>query len=172
MKSKKHVLIRCIVDYYKAHPIALTIATLCVFLSALGAIVAPLMIQRVTNLITEAIKAGSFDVIKDQFNLFLIILVSSYLVSLIGGFTYSQITARCAQKYMHELRCRLFDHMQDLPIKYFDTHDKGEIMSTFTNDVDTIRQLLSQSITTILICGVTFISIFEVGYFICNRCLM
>lgn len=65
MKSKKHVLIRCIVDYYKAHPIALTIATLCVFLSALGAIVAPLMIQRVTNLITEAIKAGSFDVIKD-----------------------------------------------------------------------------------------------------------
>lgn len=162
MKSKKHVLIRCIVDYYKAHPIALTIATLCVFLSALGAIVAPLMIQRVTNLITEAIKAGSFDVIKDQFNLFLIILVSSYLVSLIGGFTYSQITARCAQKYMHELRCRLFDHMQDLPIKYFDTHDKGEIMSTFTNDVDTIRQLLSQSITTILICGVTFISIFVI----------
>ncbi len=161
-KKKQHVLLRSIVDYFRAHPVALSIATICVFVSALGAIVAPLMIQNVTDLIVEAIEAKSFAVIEDRFTTFLIILVSAYLVSLAGGFTYSQLTARYAQKYMHEIRCRLFDHMQDLPIRYFDTHDKGEIMSTFTNDVDTIRQLLSQSITTILICSVTFISIFVI----------
>ncbi len=160
--KKQHVLLRCIFDYYKSHPIALTIATICVFISALGAIVAPLMIQNVTNLIEEAIVAGSFEAIESEFNRFLVILISAYCISLAGGFTYSQITARYAQKYMHEMRCRLFDHMQDLPIRYFDTHDKGEIMSTFTNDVDTIRQLLSQSITTILICTVTFVSIFVI----------
>lgn len=160
--KKQHVLLRCIFDYYKSHPIALTIATICVFISALGAIVAPLMIQNVTNLIEEAIVAGSFEAIESEFNRFLVILISAYCISLAGGFTYSQITARYAQKYIHEMRCRLFDHMQDLPIRYFDTHDKGGIMSTFTNDVDTIRQLLSQSITTILICTVTFVSIFVI----------
>ena len=160
--KKQHVLLRCIFDYFKAHPIALTISTVCVFVSALGAIVAPLMIQNVTNLIEKAIVAGSFEAISADFTKFLIILVSAYCISLAGGFTYSQITARYAQKYMHEMRCRLFNHMQDLPIRYFDTHDNGGIMSTFTNDVDTIRQLLSQSITTILICSVTFISIFVI----------
>ena len=162
MKKNAHVLIRCIVDFFKAHPLALSIATLCVFISALGAIVAPLMVQNVTNLIEKAIEARSFEAIRSDFTTFLIVLICSYVVALAGGFTYSQITARFAQKYMHELRCRLFNHMQDLPIRYFDTHDKGEIMSTFTNDVDTIRQLLSQSITTILICSVTFISVFVI----------
>ncbi len=160
--KNKHVLLRCITDYFKAHPIALIISAICTFISALGPIVAPLMIQNVTNLIAEAIEAGSFAAVSDKFNRFLIILISAYIISLIGGFIYSQVTARYAQKYMHELRCRLFEHMQDLPIKFFDTHDKGNIMSTFTNDVDTIRQLLAQSISTILICTVTFVSVFAI----------
>ena len=149
-------------DYYKAHPIALLISAICTFISALGPIVAPLMIQRVTNLIATAIEQGSFASVSKDFYEALAIMISAYVISLAGGFTYSQLTARYAQKYMHELRCRLFEHMQDLPIKYFDTHDKGEIMSTFTNDVDTIRQLLAQSITTVLICSVTFISVFVI----------
>ena len=160
--KKRHVLIRCIMDYYKAHPIALLISAICTFISALGPIVAPLMIQRVTNLIATAIEQGSFASVSKDFYEALAIMISAYVISLAGGFTYSQLTARYAQKYMHELRCRLFEHMQDLPIKYFDTHDKGEIMSTFTNDVDTIRQLLAQSITTVLICSVTFISVFVI----------
>ena len=161
-KKKRHVLLRCIMDYYKAHPIALLISAICTFISALGPIVAPLMIQRVTNLIATAIEQGSFASVSKDFYEALAIMISAYVISLAGGFTYSQLTARYAQKYMHELRCRLFEHMQDLPIKYFDTHDKGEIMSTFTNDVDTIRQLLAQSLTTVLICSVTFISVFVI----------
>ena len=123
------------------------------------------MIQKVTNLIATAIEKGSFVVVSKEFYECLVIMISAYVISLTGGFIYSQLTARYAQKYMHELRCRLFEHMQDLPIKYFDTHDKGEIMSTFTNDVDTIRQLLAQSITTVLICSVTFISVFVIMLF-------
>ncbi len=160
--KKRHVLLRCIADYFKAHPIALIISAICTLISALGPIVAPLMIQRVTNLIATAIEKGSFSAVSKEFYECLVIMISAYVISLTGGFIYSQLTARYAQKYMHELRCRLFEHMQDLPIKYFDTHDKGEIMSTFTNDVDTIRQLLAQSITTVLICSVTFISVFVI----------
>ena len=163
--KRKHVLLRCIADYFKAHPVALIISAICTLISALGPIVAPLMIQKVTNLIATAIEKGSFVVVSKEFYECLVIMISAYVISLTGGFIYSQLTARYAQKYMHELRCRLFEHMQDLPIKYFDTHDKGEIMSTFTNDVDTIRQLLAQSITTVLICSVTFISVFFIMLF-------
>lgn len=163
--KRKHVLLRCIADYFKAHPVALIISEICTLISALGPIVAPLMIQKVTNLIATAIEKGSFVVVSKEFYECLVIMISAYVISLTGGFIYSQLTARYAQKYMHELRCRLFEHMQDLPIKYFDTHDKGEIMSTFTNDVDTIRQLLAQSITTVLICSVTFISVFVIMLF-------
>lgn len=163
--KRKHVLLRCITDYFKAHPVALIISAICTLISALGPIVAPLMIQKVTNLIATAIEKGSFVVVSKEFYECLVIMISAYVISLTGGFIYSQLTARYAQKYMHELRCRLFEHMQDLPIKYFDTHDKGEIMSTFTNDVDTIRQLLAQSITTVLICSVTFISVFVIMLF-------
>ena len=163
--KRKHVLLRCIADYFKAHPVALIISAICTLISALGPIVAPLMIQKVTNLIATAIEKGSFVVVSKEFYECLVIMISAYVISLTGGFIYSQLTARYAQKYTHELRCRLFEHMQDLPIKYFDTHDKGEIMSTFTNDVDTIRQLLAQSITTVLICSVTFISVFVIMLF-------
>ena len=163
--KRKHILLRCITDYFKAHPVALIISAICTLISALGPIVAPLMIQKVTNLIATAIEKGSFVVVSKEFYECLVIMISAYVISLTGGFIYSQLTARYAQKYMHELRCRLFEHMQDLPIKSFDTHDKGEIMSTFTNDVDTIRQLLAQSITTVLICSVTFISVFVIMLF-------
>lgn len=156
--KKKHVLLRCIKDFYKSHPIALTIAVICVFLSSLGPICAPLTFQNIVGLIEDGVRNG-FDSISSQYYQSMITLICAYIVAIGAGFTYSQITANYAQKYMHELRCRLFDHMQDLPISYFDRHDKGEIMSTFTNDIDTIRQLLSQSLTTMLICSVTFISV-------------
>ena len=79
--KNKHVLLRCIADYFKAHPIALIISAICTFISALGPIVAPLMIQNVTNLIAEAIEAGSFAAVSDKFNRFLIILISAYIIS-------------------------------------------------------------------------------------------
>jgi len=157
--KKKGVLFRCIKDYFKSHPAVIIISVICVFLSALGAIVAPLMLQNVVNLIEDGIRNG-FDYISHSFFYYLTLMIVFYSIALTGGAIYSQLTARYCQIYMHELRYRVFSHMQDMPIKYFDTHEKGAIMSTFTNDIDTIRQLLSQSLTEILICGITFISIF------------
>ena len=105
--KRKHVLLRCIADYFKAHPVALIISAICTLISALGPIVAPLMIQKVTNLIATAIEKGSFVVVSKEFYECLVIMISAYVISLTGGFIYSQLTARYAQKYMHELRCRL-----------------------------------------------------------------
>lgn len=159
--KKKSVLFRCIRDYFKAHPVALSIAVVCVLFNAVGAIVAPLMLQNMINLIYDGItNVNKWDGIKQEFFQYLYLMLTAYGIALVGGTVYSQITARFCQTYMHELRYRVFSSMQDLPIKYFDRNEKGAIMSTFTNDIDTIRQLLSQSLTDILICGVTFLSVF------------
>ncbi len=159
--KKKNVLFRCIGDFYKAHPVALTISMICILFSALGSIVAPLMLQNVINIIPKAIEDSNYyqNEFWGEFVKYLLMMISFYIVALAGGTTYSQLTARYGQMYMHELRTRVYSHMQDLPIKFFDTHEKGAIMSVYTNDIDTVRQLLTQSINTILICSITFLSI-------------
>lgn len=160
--KKNHVLLRTIGDYLKSHPVAMTIAAICILLNALGAIFAPISLSTVINLVMESFNGLGWEGVKDAFFNQLIILICAYLLSITGGVIYSQITAKYAQTYMHELRCRMFNHLQDLPISYFDRHDKGLIMSTFTNDIDTIRQLLAQSISTIAICSISFIASFFV----------
>ena len=159
--KNKNVLLRCISDYFRSHPVALIISCLCVCLSCVGTIMGPLMIQQITGMIESGARYG-FDSIKAEFTRDMIILISCYCLSLVGGFTYSQLTAKYGQIYMHEIRYRAFEHLQTLPISYFDRHDKGEMMSTFTNDIDTIRQLLTQSIVTVLICTMSFISVFVI----------
>ena len=152
-------LFRLIKDYFKAHPVVLTIVVICAFLNALAAIIAPIMLQNTVNLIEKGIKEG-FSSISNDFFLYLTLMITFYVISIASGFTYSQLTARYAQMYLHELRVRVFSHLEDLPISYFDKNEKGSIMSTFTNDIDTIRQLLSQTLADFLICFVAFVSVF------------
>lgn len=75
----------------------------------------------------------------------LIKLVSIYGIGLIGAYTYSRVMLQVSQKTLHTIRGDLFNHMQDLPIKFFDTHTHGELMSRYTNDVDTLRECISNS---------------------------
>ena len=88
------------------------------------------------------------------------ILVTMYIISLIAGFCYTQLMAIITQGSLAKLREKMFDHMQDLPIRYFDTHSHGDIMSYYTNDVDTLRQMISQSLPQMLISGVTLLTVF------------
>ncbi len=159
--KKKNVLLRCINDFFKAHPVVLSISMVCILFSALGSIVAPLMLQQVIGAIEKVMKDSTYysNGFWNDFVSYLLMMITFYIISLAGGTTYSQLTARYGQMYMHELRTRVYSHMQDLPIKFFDTHEKGAIMSVYTNDIDTVRQLLTQSINTMLICSITFISI-------------
>lgn len=158
--KRKNVLIRCLKDYFKSHPIAVLVTIIAVILFSSNAIVVPINMQNVINSISVGIKNGSFESVANDIYSSITTMILGYAIALIGGITYSQVTARFGQKYMHELRVRLFSHMQDLPIKYFDQHDKGDIMSLYTNDIDTIRQLLTQSLSTVIICSLTFITLF------------
>ncbi len=83
-----------------------------------------------------------------------------YGIGVISTFVYSKIMIYVSQGTIKNLRVELFSHMQDLPIRYFDSHAHGDIMSIYTNDIDTLRQLISQSLPQILNSAITVVSVF------------
>lgn len=83
-----------------------------------------------------------------------------YGIGVISTFAYSKIMIYVSQGTIKNLRVELFSHMQDLPIRYFDSHAHGDIMSIYTNDIDTLRQLISQSLPQILNSVITVVSVF------------
>ena len=167
----KNPLIRILFDYFSNHKLILSCSIICVLLTAVGNIAAPLILQQVINKLTsglldlvspgsslEVLEAGRETIWLQIMNLGFT-LVACYAVSVTAGFTYSQINAVTGQKYMHELRIKLFSHMEDLPVKFFDQNDKGDIMSVYINDVDTVRQFIINSLSEILMFCCTFISL-------------
>ena len=160
-KKGRSPLIRILFDYIKMHRIAFIVSLVSIFFCVVGNIAAPIILSSVTNILNDNL--GHFeenrDVILQEINLNIIILVVCYVISIIGNFTYSQVTAVAGQEYMNDLRRHLFSHMEDLPIRYFDRNDKGDIMSVYVNDVDTVRQLIIQSLNTIMICFITFLAV-------------
>ncbi|MGN0501903.1 MAG: ABC transporter ATP-binding protein, partial [Ruminococcus sp.] len=82
-----------------------------------------------------------------------------YLLGAAASYAYSKIMIYVAQGTMRDIRCNIFSHMESLPIKYFDTHKHGDIMSVYTNDVDTLRQMISQSLVQIFSSVITIVSV-------------
>ena len=89
-----------------------------------------------------------------------------YLVGLLSTYLYSKILIEVAQGTLKQIRDDIFAHMEKLPIRYFDTHSHGDIMSVYTNDTDTLRQLISQSIPQVLSSVITIVSVFASMCFI------
>ena len=159
--KKKSPLIRILFDYIKMHRWAFLVSVVCIFFCVVGNIAAPLCLSNVTDALNRYIvdKSITYETTVNEILSYIYVLIACYVVSICGNFTYSQVTAIAGQKYMNDLRRHLFSHMEDLPIRYFDRNDKGDIMSVYINDVDTVRQLIIQSLNTIMICFITFVSV-------------
>ena len=95
-----------------------------------------------------------------------LVMGSLFVFAIISDFLKSFIMAGVTQGFLNEIRIKMFDEMQNLPIKYFDTHNHGDIMSMFTNDVDALRQLVSQSIISIIqtVVSVTYVFVTMLYY--------
>ena len=139
-------VIKYMLHYYK-FPFLLVIA--CIIITAIATVVGATFPQTlVDDYIIPMLNSGSRDfsgLAKD-----LIRLACIMAVGVVTAFTYNRIMVNVSQGTMLHLRDDLFHNMEALPIKYFDTHAHGDIMSVYTNDVDTLRQLLSQSISQII----------------------
>ena len=155
-KAKKGTFKRLVKELFSFYPRLLPLTLFCIVFSAgIGAIPA-LFMRQVYDRATFAIENGLgwSDVSADIFKS-VITLGSLYLVSLLSSFTYNQLMVTITQGTLRKFRDKMFDKMQSLPIKYFDTHNHGDVMSYYTNDIDTLRQLVSQSIPQLLMTTVT-----------------
>ena len=136
-------LIKYMFKYYKWQ---LVIVLICITLNSMAAISSSIFIEKITNdVITPGI-ANGWDSVKDTMFTIVAIMASIYVVGLIASFVYNRIMAHVTQGFLYHVRNDMFQKMQSLPIKFFDTHTHGDIMSIYTNDTDAIRQLISQSI--------------------------
>lgn len=90
----------------------------------------------------------------------LLTMASVYLIGIISSYAYNRIMVNVTQGTLRNIRMKMFKHMESLPIKYFDTHAHGDIMSVYTNDIDTLRQLISQSIPQLINSVITIVMVF------------
>ncbi|MBQ7398353.1 MAG: ABC transporter ATP-binding protein, partial [Clostridia bacterium] len=136
---------------FSFYPRLLPLAMCCMILSAMVSACPAIFTQRIINIVNVALKAGQgWDVVAPQVVPLVLILLSLYVLSIIFITIQTQLMAYITQGFLTKMRRKMFDGMQNLPIKYFDTHQHGDIMSHYTNDIDTLRQLVSQSLPSLL----------------------
>lgn len=144
---------------FKKYLPACIIVVICIFVSVLANVQGTMFTKNlIDDYIVPLLKTGSPDygpllAAMGRVAIF-------YGIGVISTFAYSKIMIYVSQGTIKNLRVELFSHMQDLPIRYFDSHAHGDIMSIYTNDIDTLRQLISQSLPQILNSAITVVSVF------------
>ena len=151
-------LLKMLWGYYpKMMPLILVLIVLTAVISAVPAVFQ----QKVVAVIQETWETQmTWEQAKPQIMHYVLILAGFYVISLISSFTYNQLMAIFTQGALDKMRDQMFAHMESLPIRYFDTHKRGDVMSYYTNDVDAMRQMISQSFPQLLISGITIVAIF------------
>lgn len=143
---------------FKKYKIQMIIVFACIFISVLANVQGTLFIQRlIDDYITPMLGTANPDFTPLILAIFRV--AGFYLIGAGATYAYSRIMVYVTQGTMRDLRCEIFSHMESLPIKYFDTHPHGDIMSVYTNDVDTLRQMVSQSLPQIFSSVITIISV-------------
>ena len=157
-------LFRTIREFY---PVMLPITIVCIIFNAVVSSIPSIFMQNIIALVEQNWKDGSWDQVGPQILKFTAILATFYVLSLLAGIAYNQLMAIITQGTLKKMREKMFDKMQRLPIKYFDTNNHGDIMSHYTNDIDTLRQMISQSFTQLMISAITVLTIFCIMIYYC-----
>ena len=159
-KLNMKVLGRIIGSVFKAYPAGMVVIILTIILIGAAAVIPDLFIQKIIALIKTYSISGDWAAAQPEALKNVIFLVVVYSIAIIGAFVQSQMGAVVTQGYLNKMRNQMFRKMQNLPIKFFDTNKTGDIMSYYTNDIDTLRQLVSQGLPTLIRCGIIVIGVF------------
>ena len=153
------VLGRLMKMVFKDYPVHMTVVAVCIVLSAAIGVAPAVYIETVTRYIEEGLLSG-WDAVSGKILSTILVMIVLYLASLILTTIHTQLMAHVTQGFLHNTRVRMFSTMQRLPISYFDQNNRGDIMSRYTNDTDTLRQVISQSLPNLLSSGLTVIGVF------------
>ena len=185
-KMDKGVLKRVLGLLMKSYPVLIPIVIVCIVLSAVVSSIPAIFMQKVFAAVTarvdiireaagvsglmsvpkewiaenSAFLAEQWALAKSEILPMVGILIGLYVLSIALITVQSQLMAKITQGFLDKMRCKMFDGMQNLPIKYFDTHKHGDIMSYYTNDIDTLRQLVSQSLPSLIQSAIIVVTVF------------
>ena len=175
-RAKKGTMKRLIKKLFKEFPLHLALSAFCIVFNVFGNLCSSIFAGLISGVLTSGIieNGGPFNpfdfsrlytaevfggsfTIKANIPILLIAMGTIYFFGIFASWGWTRTMAIVTQKFMNKFRIDMFSHMQDLPIKYFDTHPHGAIMSLYTNDIDTIRQFISQTLPEFLRTGLSVI---------------
>ena len=162
--APKGTLKRLLKDLFKKHYVLLIIVMICLAINAGTNFSASIFIKNFTETLEDSIRSGTVNEGWERIILLTIILAGVYVVGVVASVSWNVILVRITQDYLNKTRIKMFTHMETLPIRYFDTHKRGDIMSIYTNDTDTLRQLISQALPTLFSSFVALIGIFVIMF--------
>ena len=141
------------------YPVMLPAVAVCILIQCIVQAMPNVFMERALTVVGETWESGDWATAQPQIFTNAAILAVLYLASLICNAVWQQFMAIITQGSLKKFRCLMFDHMQDLPIKYFDTHQHGDIMSYYTNDIDAMRQMVSQSLPHLFLTMLMLLSV-------------
>lgn len=166
-KGKKRTIGRLFRMTCNFYPVLLPASVLCIVFNAMVSSIPSVFMQNIIAVVEGSWQSGDWSAVGPQILRLVVLLAVFYLLSLLAGFTYNQLMAIITQGTLKKLRERMFGGMQRLPVKYFDTNNHGDIMSYYTNDIDALRQMISQSFPQLLVSAITVLTIFCIMLYYC-----
>ena len=159
-KAKKGTLKRVLKMLIGYYPVLVPVTALCILFASVASALPAIFQQNIIAIIEKWYQTGDWASAKEEIIPKIILLIVMYSLSIIAITTQTQLMAYITQGFLSKMRCTMFNGMQKLPIRYFDTNKHGDIMSHYTNDIDTLRQLVSQALPSLLQASVIVISVF------------
>ena len=152
-------IVKRLLSYMKQYKLQVSLVIACIVISAMTNVISSLFLK---TLIDDYIKPLLLEAEPNFTALGQIILLMAciYLTGVLAALFYNRIMVGIAQEILKRIRDQMFARMQALPIKYFDTHTHGDLMSHYTNDIDTLRQMLSMSVPQAISAAVTIVAVF------------
>lgn len=158
-KGKKRKTIKRLLKYVtEGYKLQLVVVLVSIIISALVGVIGTQFIKYLIDDVITPLLGNKSPDYSALLNVIMIMAVI-YLVGVVCTFTYNRLMVNISQGVLNKIRTQMFNHMQKLPIRYFDSRTHGDIMSTYTNDVDTLRQMLSQSIPQVFSACVSMVAV-------------
>lgn len=158
-KNKKKTLKRLLGYVTKEHKLKFALVLVCILISSVTGVAGSLFLEVLIDDYITPLLADPNPVFTGLLRAVLT-MGFIYLLGILSTYLYTRTMAVLSQSILREIRDEMFSHMQELPIRYFDTHTTGDTMSHYTNDTDTLRQMISQSIPQMFSSGITIIAVF------------
>ncbi len=157
--GRQNVLFRIIKTLFEFYPVLMPVVLICIVFNAIISSIPSVFMQNIISIVEESWQAGDWVSASGRIVPLVGLLILFYVLSLAASIVYNQMMAFITQGSLKKFREKMFNGMESLPIRYFDTHSHGDIMSYYTNDIDTLRQMISQSFPQLTISIVTVLTV-------------